>query len=237
VQALRSELGRGGSALAPVPGSGSGAPALTADAVGRLLAMEEELRRLRGRMDELVFAQQRAAEDTRKALEDLQFRITELEGRRAAPTNPPGATAPAAPRPAPPAPAAPPGRTPEQALAAGNAALARRDYAAAEAAAREVIANRQSPRAYDAQFLLAQSLAGRRAWQEAALAYDEAYRRNRAGSRAPDSLLGLAEAFLALSENRSACATLAQLQSEFPGGRADLRDRIAAARQRGGCRT
>ena len=45
----------------------------------------------------------------------------------------------------------------------GNAALARRDYPAAEQAAREVLAgSRTSPRAYDAQFLLAQALMGQR---------------------------------------------------------------------------
>ena len=45
----------------------------------------------------------------------------------------------------------------------GNAALARRDYPAAEQAAREVLTgNRTSPRAYDAQFLLAQALMGER---------------------------------------------------------------------------
>ena len=44
----------------------------------------------------------------------------------------------------------------------GSAALARRDYKAAEADAREVLTKfRTSPRAYDAQFLLAEALAGR----------------------------------------------------------------------------
>ena len=52
---------------------------------------------------------------------------------------------------------------PELALQDGKAALARRDYPAPEATAREVLAsNRTSPRAYDAQFLLAQALAGQR---------------------------------------------------------------------------
>src|SRR5947209_710076 len=66
------------------------------------------------------------------------------------PPDDPGADAappPAYPRPAPPATGR---RTPEMALQEGNAALARRDYAAAEASAREVLqGNRASPRATD----------------------------------------------------------------------------------------
>ena len=61
-------------------------------------------------------------------------------------------------------------RTPEVALQEGHAALARRDYAAAETAAREVLAKRTSPRAYDGQLLLAQALAGQRNYSQAAIA-------------------------------------------------------------------
>ena len=119
----------------------------------------------------------------------------------------------------------------------GNAALARRDYAAAEAAAREVLAaGRGAPRGADAQFLLAQALAGRRDHQAAALAYDEAYNRSRTGARAPDALLGLANALVALNERPAACATLDKLRAEFPNARADLREAASAARGRAGCR-
>ena len=101
-----------------------------------------------------------------------------------------GADTAAAPPAPPPGPSGP--RTPELALQEGNAALARRDYAAAEAAAREVLANRTSPRAYDAQFLLAQALAGEKQYPQAAVAYDDVYNRARTGSHAQDARLGLA---------------------------------------------
>jgi TolA-binding protein len=122
------------------------------------------------------------------------------------------------------------------AMQEGNAALARRDYAAAEAAAREVMRFPQSPRATDAQFLLAQSLAGKRDFQGAAVAYDDTYNRARAGTLAQPSLLGLANALTAINEKRAACVTLDKLKAEFPTPRADLREPIAAARQRAGCR-
>ena len=119
----------------------------------------------------------------------------------------------------------------------GNAALARRDYAVAEVAAREVLAaGRAAPRAGDAQFLLAQALIGRRDYQGAAVAYDDAYNRSRTGSRAPEALLGLANALAGLNERPAACATLDRLRTEFPATRSDIREGAAAVRTRAGCR-
>ena len=119
----------------------------------------------------------------------------------------------------------------------GNAALARRDYPTAEAAAREVLAGgRASPRAGDAQFLLAQSLAGKRDYQAAAVAYDDAYNRSRTGSRAPDALVGLANSLLGINERQAACATLDKLRAEFPSPRPDVREAVVAIRGRAGCR-
>jgi TolA-binding protein len=118
----------------------------------------------------------------------------------------------------------------------GNAALARRDYAAAEAAAREVLAARGSPRAYDAQFLLAQSLAGKRDHGQAAVAYDDTYNRARTGAHAADALLGLAGSLTALNERKAACDTLAKFTAEFPGARPNQRESASALRQRAQCR-
>ena len=118
-----------------------------------------------------------------------------------------------------------------------NAALARRDYAAAEAAAREVLTNyKTSPRAYDAQYLLAQALAGERQFPQAAIAYYDAYNRARKGAHAPDSLLGLASALAAINEKKAACDTLTKLRVEFPQERPDQQDAAAAVQQRAGCK-
>jgi TolA-binding protein len=118
----------------------------------------------------------------------------------------------------------------------GNAALARRDYAAAETSAREVLSSRTSPRAYDAQFLLAQALMGQRQYSQAAIAYDDAYNRSKKGAHAPDSLMGLANALLAINERNAACDTLAKLRSEYPSPRPDIRDAALSTGQRAGCR-
>ena len=239
------QLRRGGSGPPPPSSAprGAGGGELVGQLVSRVAEMEEEVRRIRGRNQELEFRNQRLAEDIEKLRGDLEFRLQQLEtGRPGAPrpTVPPpqqrsdarpDATPPAQP---PPVSAGP--RTPERALSEGQAALARRDYAAAEAAAREVIATRAPARAQDAQLLLGDSLAGRRQFQNAALAYDEAYRRNRQGARAPEALLGLSSSFAGFNARREACDTLDQLRSEFPRLSAPLAQRAEQARRANGCR-
>ncbi|MGE0416684.1 MAG: tetratricopeptide repeat protein [Acetobacteraceae bacterium] len=255
IQQLRDQAGRGGGA---VPSSRGGS-AVSGDMLTQLLtrvdAVEEQVRQLRGRVDETQYQLQRQNADLNKRIEDLAFQLgatapgsTGAPGALPpAPTTRPGAPAGPAPMPLTPPvpstapPAAPPPqanvpRTPERALQEGNAALARRDYAAAEHAAREVLTNRTSPRAYDAQFLLAQALAGQRQYPQAAIAYDDAYNRSKKGAYAADSLLGLAGALTALNEKKAACDTLNRLRVEFPQPRNDVRDGAAQLRQRAGCR-
>jgi TolA-binding protein len=248
LQALRDQTARaggggGGSLLGGargVPPSGGGGGEMTAQLLDRVANLEEQVRQLNGRQEETTNRLQRLAEDLTKQVGDLSFRLQALEG---------GARPGAGARPGPPPlalsppPAAGQGggqgarRTPELAMQEGQAALARRDYQAAEAAAREVLAgSRASPRATDAQFLLAHALAGRREYQAAAIAYDDTYNRARTGPHAQDALLGLANALTAINERRPACDTLNKLRVEFLTPRPEVRDAASALRQRLGCR-
>lgn len=246
VQQLREQASRapqggysGGSSLGaaqvpPPPGPPSD---LSAQLLDRVQRLEDEVRSLRGRLDESENARQRDKAELAKQIADLSFR---LDGMARGPTGGPPAVpqpgAPAAGAPAAPPPPPPVKRTAELALQEGNTALQRRDYAASEALAREVLAMPKTPRQTDAQFLLAQSLAGRKDWSGAAVAYDDTYNRSRTGSHAQESLLGLANALAALNEKRAACATLDKLRAEFPAPRADVRDAAAAVRRTAACR-
>jgi TolA-binding protein len=260
IQSLRDQTGRGGggggggSSLGSASRSTatiSGGGDLTATLLGRVNELEDQVRALRGKVDESENARQRMAEDLGKQIDDLNFKLNNggsgapASRSGAAPTTlspPPGnlaaigagtgaaAAAPAAPVTQPPA-----RRTQEMAMQEGNAALARRDYATAESAAHEVLAGPKSPRAIDAQFLLAQALYGKKDMSNAAVAYDDAYNRSRTGPHAQDSLLGLANSLTNIGEKRAACATLDKLKAEFPTPRPDLHDSIAGARQRAGC--
>jgi TolA-binding protein len=242
---LRQEMEqalRGRAPMAPPMASPGFAPPMPGganDLVSRLLdrvnTLEDEVRRLRGRTDVLENQNTRLREDLEKLQGDIEFRFSQGGAAPAAPSSAP-ATPPAAARPAAPEPIARAPRTPERAIQEGQTALARRDYPAAEAAAREVIASRAGPQQVAAHMLLGDALAGRRDYANAAIAYNEAYVRSRTGPRAPEALLGLASSFQALNSRREACDTLNDLRSQFPNLRPPLSERAEAARQRSGCR-
>jgi TolA-binding protein len=252
LKALQDQMVRGGGAAAsrppvytPSPQS-SGSGDLVAQLLTRVDSLEEQVRQLRGRIDETQNQVQRQQADLGKRIDDLTFQIGQQGGPGSAPATPPRSAEPGpaprsalpapSPAPAPNQPQGPVKRTPELALQEGNAALGRRDYTTAEADAREVLANRTSPRAYDAQLLLAQSLSGQRQYAQAAIAYDDAYNRSRKGAHAQDALLGLAGSLAAINEKKASCDTLNRLRSEFPQPRPDIRDGMSATAQKAGCR-
>ena len=249
--ALQQQVQQGGGAAGGSALGGYAAPAAAAPVSGdittqlldRVSQLEDEVRRLGGRVDEVDNARQRQADDLGKQIGDLSFRLDNATGVKSGGPAPAGAESAPSLSPPPamlgqaeaPAPSATAGRTPELALQEGNAALARRDYAGAEKVAREVLAGGKGPRTTDAQFLLAQSLAGRKDYQGAAVAYDDAYNRSRTGVHAQDSLLGLANTLIAINEKKAACETLDKLKVEFPRPRDELHASITGARQRADC--
>jgi len=247
---LRRELDqlRRGGVAAPAPRGGGGG-GLGPEGVARIQELEEQVRRLNGRAEVAENQNRQLREDITKLRDDMDFRLRALEGGGGAPRPPqpgrPGAQQPAPPQISagpPPPPALPQTsasapRPPERILAEGQAALARRDYATAEASAREVLALRgANPRGYDARFLLADALAGRQNYQSAAIEFGEAYRMNTRGSRAPEALVGFGEALAAMNQRREACEALDLAQSEHPNMRGPVRDRMNAARGRARCR-
>jgi TolA-binding protein len=253
LKSVEDQIARGGPGsrtqiYSPPPPPPQGvANDLLAQLLTRVDALEEQVRQLRGRIDETQNQLQRQNDDLGKRIDDLAFQISSRGPQPGAPpSRPPSAPPPAYPSegPAPtllvpppaPRPTPPPGpRTPEMALQEGNVALGRHEYPAAEAAAREVLGNRTSPRAYDAQFLLAQALAGERQFPQAAVAYDDLYNRARTGSHAQDARLGLAVSLTAINEKKAACDVLTRMEGEFPHLRPDISAAIAATTQKAGC--
>ena len=231
-------LRRGGGAAvapAPVPRGGNAPPAeIVQQLLARTAELEEQVRRLRGQLDVAENSNRRLTEDIEKLRGDMDFRLQQLEGggRGGAPRPPQGPAAGQAPA----QPQATGPRPAERAIADGQAALGRRDFAAAEAAAREVLRGRPGPRAQDANILLGESLLGQRQFQNAALAFNEAYTANRRSGRAPEALLGLSNAFIGFGARREACDTLDQLRSEFPNTAGAVTARVADARRRAQCR-
>jgi TolA-binding protein len=251
LQAVQDQMARGGGSSNRQPSNPplqqqSGGSDLLAQLLTRVDALEEQVRQLRGRIDETQNQVQRQNDDLGKRIDDLAFQVSPQAGGRPG-TQPGGGTmippsvgpgpAPTPLVPPPPRPPGPTGpRTPELALQEGNAALARRDFISAEAAAREVLANRTSPRAYDAQFLLAQALAGQKQYPQAAVAYDDVYNRARTGTHAQDARLGLAVSLTAINDKKAACDVLSRMSAEFPHLRPEVSAGMAGTAQRAGCR-
>jgi TolA-binding protein len=266
VQALRQQVGQGGGSSYlgqsgyPPPQSGGGGNDLVPQLLTQVQSLESQVRDLRGRVDQLQNQMTQQNADLNKRIGDLAFQMQNggqaPSGATGEALPPAGPTreAPGVPQGAPPnqflsprsaalgtahAPGTPPAvpRTPELALRDGELALARRDYPAAEASARQVLSHfRTSPRAYDAQYLLAEALAGQRQFAQSAIAYDDTYNRNRKGAHAPEALIGLAYSLSGINEKRAACDTLSKLRTEFPHQAAEIRQAAVTVGQRAGCK-
>ena len=254
-----SALGGNPQPVTPAPSTSSG-PAPSSDIVGNLLnqvsQLQAQVQQLNGQVDTLQNEVDTQHAATEKEIGDLNFKLSGGASTPGAPATPGQAapqdsdtpqnltnntlgTAPADPSSEPPLPPAPPPAapaSPQSALAVAQAALAHRDYATAESNARTVLATaKSSPEGYKAQYVLAEALYGEGKPQDAAIAYDDAYNRNRSGPYAPGSLLGLANALTDIQQQSAACDTLSSLNSQFPTPPPGMGPRIQAAEARAKC--
>ncbi|HVE23309.1 MAG TPA: hypothetical protein VNC39_15165 [Acidocella sp.] len=248
-QLQNSGGGNGGSALGggqavPPPSSGA-APdgGMVASLLNQVNQLQAEMDKLHGDIDTLQNQVNTQHAQTEQEIGDLKFQMSNGQGGQAQPGQPPvpgAAPAHDAALQAPP----PPSNPPHPAAPASPRALlhtAQQDYeqhnfTGAEAASRAILAHAaSSPEAYHAQFLLAQSLAAQGRPQDAAIAYDNTYNLNRAGSEAPASLLGLARSLAVIHQNEAACQTLASLASQFPTLPQDMNTRVDAVRHLARC--
>ncbi len=243
----------GGSALAgnsqpaaPAPNSASSGTTPPSDIVGNLLnqvsQLQAQVQQLNGRVDTLQNEVDTQHAATEKEIGDLNFKVS--GGATATVGTPPAGAAPpqtltsntstpplSSPKPQMAAPA-----SPKAAIAAAQSALAHHDYAAAASNARAILATDKSgPEGYKAQFILAEALYGEGKPQDAAIAYDDAYNRNRSGTYAPGSLLGLANSLTDIQQQSAACDTLSSLNSQFPTPPIGMAPRIQAAEARAKC--
>jgi TolA-binding protein len=226
--------GGGGGNSAPPPSNDGGGGGLTTQLLQRVSTLEDEVRTLTGNLQQLQNQVDTQNAQLSKQIGDITFQMQNggAAGAGAGAAAAPGAASPAAPAAAP-ALVAP---TPEALMQQGIIALHQGHYTESEGIAREILAkHRSSPRSYDAQFLLAQSLQGQQRYQQAALAFDDTYNMNHKGSRAPNALLGLAATLSDINQKAAACDTLKTLHAQFPRPPAYLVQPIAAAHHRLGC--
>jgi TolA-binding protein len=247
MQQLQSN--NGGSALgnsqsaSPPSGGTSGPPnSIVASLLTQVQQLQAQVQQLNGQIDTLQNQVNTQHDATEKEIGDLNFKVT----GGATPAAPGAPSTPGAP-PAPGGPAnlggtlAPTGpaavaASPKAALHAAQDAIVHGDYKTAESNARTVLATaKASPEGYQAQYILAQSLLGEGKAQDAAIAFDDTYNRNRSGDYAPGSLLGLANSLTAIHQDAAACDTLSSLNSQFPTPPKGMQSAIDNASHRAHC--
>jgi tol-pal system protein YbgF len=220
VQRLKRELSTTGS-----PQSGSGGATL----IDRVNSIESELARLTSKAEELEFRIGRIAADGTRQINDLAFRLCDLEADcdiAELGDNPLwGGDAAAA--------AATPARPTEPSLTTDTSQLAateRADFENAQRALEEGQFNSAaeqfrvfnetypgSPLAIAAYLLRGEALEGTGDTREGARSYLEAFRVDQTGPLAAESLFLLGRALGRLGETNEACVTLGEVTVRFPG--------------------
>jgi TolA-binding protein len=246
-----SALGGGGGGAPPPDNGGNGGAAVPSSVLTNLLTQVQQLQSqvqdLNGRVDTLQNQVNTQNAAMAKAIGDIKFAMGNAApgatpGQGAAPGTPTGPNAAPQKLPQNLNPVPPPAHTaavpasPKEALHTAQTAILKRDFPTAEAAARGILAtSKTSPQGYQAQYILAQSLYGEGKAQDSAIAFDDAYNRDRSGAYAPGSLLGLANSLSAIHQEAAACDTLASLNSQFPTPPKGMEGAIAAASKRAHC--
>ncbi len=167
-----------------------------------------------------------------------------LSGQQASPP-PPGSPSPAAAAPPVPAPTpsdarppqtgSPQGSSKEQ-YAAAFALMQKANYAAAGAAFADFLSRYPDDALADnARYWLGESYYARGDYAQAAETFFDAYDRNKAGPKAPDTLLKLGMALGNLNKKKEACATFRELSRAFPNAAAATKDKAAQESRRIGC--
>lgn len=208
-----------GSLPAPVAvgnQSGGANGDLVAQLLDRVNTLESQQRDMRGQLEELTNQLKEQNASLSKQMSDMQFAAQNGGGAAAAATSSSSSSKKEEPATSHATASSETAQTPEAALKAGNAALLKHDYSAAQQSAQSAIAHGKGAVKIDGQYLLGQSLAGQKQYRDSTVAYYDAYKLSPKGAKAPYALLGVSSALLSLGNKKAACQALAKLKSEFP---------------------
>ncbi|QCE33576.1 tetratricopeptide repeat protein [Acetobacteraceae bacterium] len=178
------------------------------DMISRLLErvndQEDRIRNLQGSVDVLQKQVSTMQASYDKRLDDLKFQVS-----HSSPNVVPAAV-----------PARPAVKTIDESfsglISAARSAKAQKNYSKAETLSRKALDKAPKSGRVDAQYLLAQSLAGEKVWSKAAVAYYDSYKLAPKSSVAPHALLGTAQSMHALGDHQAACEALSKVNKEFP---------------------
>jgi len=216
-----------------------------ADIVVRMGQLEEQVRTMSGRIEQLQFENRRLNEQLRKFQQDVEFRLQEKSGGGASPAP---STSPGRERRGDAGAGVSPGGS-SQVAGQGGAAGAggdafenargqfqQRQYAAAEMGFRQFLqANPRDRRAPEAIYWLGESYFQRQQYSEAAEQFLKISTEYAKSARGPDALVKLGMSLSRLNAKQEACATLAEVLRKYPNASVDVRSAVERERRRTKC--
>lgn len=220
----------------------------------RITQLEQDLRTVTGRLEEVAYQVRKLDERLNKALADMEYRLGQTRPDGDGETNTllsgastgggsagtaaaiaAGASIGAA-RPAPPSATSVEGLPPREQYARSLNLLEKRRYEDAAAGFSEFLKqNPNDPLVDNARYWLGESYYARGDYTQAAQTFLEGYEKAKKGPKAPDTLLKLGLSLSALNKTKEACATFRELSKVFPSAPEPVRERAAQESKRIGC--
>jgi len=235
-------------------GNAGGGNAMSANMQARLGEVEDQLRTLTGRVEELTHRVDQTSQDLQNFKSDVDLRFKDLQANGAAPGAAPagapasaGAPAELAPpssangaKPAQQAAAAPtvtlPNGTPQVQYDFAIDLLKRGQFPQARDALKQFLADHpKDALAGNAQYWLGETYYVQGQYKDAADSFLKGYTTYSKSPKAPDSLLKLGMTLSQLGQKDAACATFGQLKEQFPQAEPAVVARNKLERQKAGC--
>ena len=222
---------------------GVSAGSMSGDSAVRLTQLEDQMRILNGRIEELSHKLDVANQDlaTYKEANDLRFQDLGKAGPVAAATSgmptdvKPAAAGAAAAKSAAPLVQLPAG-TPQVQYDFGIDLLKKGQFPQARDAFKQfLVQHPKDPLAGNAQYWLGETYYAQGQYKDAADSFLKGYTTYSKSTKAPDSLLKLGMTLVQLKQKDAACATFGQLKEQFPSASPAIVARNKQERQKAGC--
>jgi tol-pal system protein YbgF len=231
--------------------------------------LEQDLRAVTGRLEEVSYQLRKLDERLNKMASDVEYRLSQMkpaEGGNASSAAPSSgaataggasgggvASTPRAPglpdeapssqggAPSAGAPSAsqtanPPPKSPREQYARAFSLLEKRNYQEAGDGFSEFLkANPNDPLADNARYWLGETYYARGEYARSAEIFLDSYEKNKAGPKAPDTLLKLGLSLSGLDKKKEACASFRELSRAFPNAPESVKEKAGQERKRLGC--
>lgn len=220
-------------------------PAQIVDPATRIMQLEEQIRQLTGRIEDLGFQMLQMQEQMRQMQQDNEFRFQDLEDRLPSDQ---ALVAPKTDRPAGadtkvyPADselssqAEASGSDANEVYKAGYAHILAGEYAQATSVFQDYISlYPDGSDIADAHYWLGESLYSQGAFKDAARTFLDAHKSFPQANKAPDTLLKLGMALMALDNRETACVTYDEVLARYPTASNAIKERVASEQSRAQC--